>query len=77
MYVALSLLIIAIGAILQVGVKDSIEGVNLDNIGMILIIVGVVGFIFAVIAELMRRNRKTERVVESPQGTQREEIHQR
>jgi hypothetical protein len=40
-----SLLIIAIGAILTWGVKDTSSSVNLDVIGVILMCVGLVGFI--------------------------------
>src|SRR5262249_55364929 len=40
-----SLLIIAIGAILTWGVKDTSSSVNLDVIGVILMCVGFVGFI--------------------------------
>src|SRR5215218_2886886 len=40
-----SLLIIAIGAILTWGVNDTSSSVNLDVIGVVLMCVGVVGFI--------------------------------
>lgn len=40
---------IAIGAILRWGVKDAIEGVNLEVIGLILMIAGVIGLVVSLI----------------------------
>jgi uncharacterized membrane protein YidH (DUF202 family) len=45
MTVGASLFLIAVGAILRFAVTDSISGVNLATIGLILIIVGVVGLL--------------------------------
>jgi hypothetical protein len=43
MSIGASLFLIAVGAILRYAVSDSIEGVDLQTTGLILMIVGVVG----------------------------------
>lgn len=50
------LLIIAVGAILRYAVADSVEGVDIALIGLILMIVGAVGFVVSLIAFAMRRS---------------------
>jgi hypothetical protein len=40
-----SLLIIAIGAILTWGVTDNSDSINLDVVGVVLMIVGLIGFV--------------------------------
>ena len=42
-----SLFLIAVGAILRYAVSDSLEGIDLPTIGLILIIVGVVGMLIS------------------------------
>ncbi len=49
--------LIAVGAILRFGVRDAIEGVNLDVIGLILMIAGVVGLIASLIWAALARRR--------------------
>jgi hypothetical protein len=51
MTVGLSLLLIATGAILRYAISADVEGVNLDEVGLILMIVGVVGFVISLIYE--------------------------
>lgn len=50
-----SLFLIAVGAILKFAVTDSIKGVDLTTVGLILIIVGIVGLILGLF--MMRRTR--------------------
>ena len=50
-----SLFLIAIGAILRYAVKDSIEGVDLQTAGLILMLVGAVGFLIALYLTFVRR----------------------
>jgi hypothetical protein len=45
MGIPVSLLLIASGAILTWGVTDEPSGLNLDAIGVILIVIGIVGFV--------------------------------
>ena len=47
-----SLLLIAIGAILRYAITASVSGVNIDEVGLILMIVGAIGFVIAVIYAL-------------------------
>ena len=49
MYVGGSLFLIAIGAILYWAVSYSVPGVNLHMIGLILMIIGAVGFLAALV----------------------------
>jgi hypothetical protein len=44
-----SVFLIAAGAILRYAIRDSIEGVNLDTLGLILIIAGAVGLVASLI----------------------------
>ena len=42
-----SLFLLAVGAILRYAVKDSVEAIDLQTVGLILMIVGVVGLILS------------------------------
>lgn len=48
-----ALLLIAVGAILRYATNLHISGINVDEVGLILMIVGVVGFIIALFYELV------------------------
>jgi hypothetical protein len=45
MGIGVSIVIFAIGAILRFGVTTGLQGVNLDAIGVILMVVGIVGLL--------------------------------
>lgn len=49
MGIGVSLLLIAAGAILVWGVTGEVAGVNIDAIGVILMIVGVVGIVLSMV----------------------------
>jgi Domain of unknown function (DUF6458) len=57
MSIAGAVLLIAAGAILRYAVSDSIEGVDLQVIGLILMIAGVVGLVLTFIWLGMARRR--------------------
>jgi hypothetical protein len=59
MGIGTSLFLIAVGAILRYAVTDSISGVDLTTVGLILMIVGIVGLILSVILLLAPRRRDT------------------
>jgi hypothetical protein len=60
-----SLFLIALGAILRYAVKDSIDGVDLQTAGLILMLVGAVGFLVAMYMAFVRRDPVAgDRVVE-------------
>lgn len=63
-----SLALIALGAILAFAVADSIDGVALGTIGLILMAVGALGLIVS----LVMMNSGRRRVVESDQPVVRE-----
>jgi hypothetical protein len=53
--VGFSLAIFALGAILKFAVSDSINGIDLPTVGVILMIVGAVGFVVSIVMMVMRR----------------------
>lgn len=61
MSIAATVFLIAIGAILRYAISDSIEGVDLQVVGLILMIAGIVGFLLTVAMQLSNRNRDTVR----------------
>ncbi len=61
------LVLIAIGAILRYAVNDSIDEIDLETVGLILIAVGAVAFVVGAIYAFGRRGRVVrEEVVERP-----------
>jgi hypothetical protein len=52
-----SLLLVAIGAILYWAVTYRVSGVNVPMIGLILMVVGVIGVLFALLSGAVRRHR--------------------
>lgn len=69
MSIGASLFMIAVGAILRYAVSDSIEGVDLAVIGLILMIVGIVGLLLSLFmyanatrrTDIVERDRHVER----------------
>jgi hypothetical protein len=53
MTVGFSLFLIAVGAILRYAVTADVEGVQLDEVGLILMIVGAVGFVISLLYEAL------------------------
>ena len=49
MGISVSILLIAVGAILTWGVTAEAEGLNVNNIGVILLIVGILGLVLSMI----------------------------
>ena len=60
MTIGSSLFLIAIGAILRYAIEDSIDGVDLPVIGLILIIVGVIGLAIGLALHFQRDKRPPE-----------------
>jgi hypothetical protein len=58
MRIGASLFLIAVGAILKFAVTDSVRGVNLGVVGIVLMIVGAVGLIAEVIFWSSRRRTR-------------------
>lgn len=59
MGIGVSIFLIAVGAILALAVNASVEGANLDTVGVILMVVGGIGLLFS----LLVGGRREETVV--------------
>lgn len=59
-----ALFLIAVGAILRYAVSDSLEGIDLPTIGLILMIVGVVGLVISFFMMSMWNRDRDRDVVE-------------
>jgi hypothetical protein len=72
MGIGTGIFLIAVGAILRYGVSDSVSGVNLPVIGLILMIVGVIGLVISLLYATIwaRRDRVVER--DRPVGRERD-----
>lgn len=64
MTIGTSIFLIAVGAILKFAVHTSVSGVNLQTIGVILMIVGVLGLILSFFWLTAWRDRRRDVVVE-------------
>jgi hypothetical protein len=65
--VGTSIFLVAVGAILRWAVTASVEGINLQTVGLILIIVGIVGLLLSIFYMTLwapRRGRVRDRFVE-------------
>jgi hypothetical protein len=70
MGIGTSLFLIAVGAILRWAVQDSISGVDLTTVGLILLIVGVLGLLISLLMMFAFNRRETvvtrDRYVDDP-----------
>lgn len=66
MTIGVAIFIAALGAILRWGVSDSIDGLDLETIGLILIIAGIVGAILEFVRLGMWRRRTAAPVERAP-----------
>ena len=57
MTIGAAIFLAALGAILRYAVSDSIEGIDLRTIGLILIVAGVVGLLVGLALEMRDRER--------------------
>jgi hypothetical protein len=57
MTAGVALFLIAVGAILRFAITDSISGVDLSTVGVILMIVGALGLLLSIFYETMSRSR--------------------
>jgi uncharacterized protein DUF6458 len=68
-----SLFLIAVGAILRYAVSDSLEGIDIPTIGLILMIVGIVGMLISLFTmTLWDRDRRRGGVVEERRVVERD-----
>jgi hypothetical protein len=59
----ISLFLIAVGAILYFAVNKSVSGLEIDTVGLILMIVGAIGFLWSALT-LVGTRRRTEVVAD-------------
>jgi heme/copper-type cytochrome/quinol oxidase subunit 2 len=59
MTIGIAILLIAVGAILRYAVTITIEGVELDTVGLILMITGIIGLVIALAVTFMASDRRS------------------
>ncbi len=64
MGIGTSLFLIAVGAVLRYAVTITIEGVELQTVGLILMVVGIVGLVISLAVIFMAEDRR--RTVDEP-----------
>ena len=64
MGIGTSIFLIAVGAILRYAITTNVEGIDLDVVGLILMIVGVVGLVLSFLWMTMWADRRRSAVVE-------------
>jgi Domain of unknown function (DUF6458) len=72
-----SIFLVAVGAILRYAVTDSIKGIDLATIGLILMIAGIVGLVIGLFMYASSRRaygRPSDRVVERERYVDREPL---
>ena len=62
----------AVGAILRYAVKDEWDAVNLEELGLILMIVGVIGFVVGAVLAFSARRRGAVVVDRDPRYVERD-----
>ena len=61
-----SLFLLAIGAILRYAVTESISGIDLQTVGLILMIVGIIGLVLSIAWMIASTNRSSRPVARDP-----------
>jgi hypothetical protein len=61
MSIGFSIFLIAVGAILRYAVTTSVSGVELETVGLILMIAGIIGLVISLAIIFLRDNDRTPR----------------
>jgi Domain of unknown function (DUF6458) len=77
MGIAVSLFLLAVGAILTFATDVTVSGLNLDTVGLILMLVGAVSFVLTLIVWGSRRSRVVRTVPTDPIAPRREVVEER
>ncbi|GAC1317008.1 MAG: hypothetical protein NVSMB25_03850 [Thermoleophilaceae bacterium] len=64
MTIGTSILLIAIGAILKYAVTTHVSGIDLQTVGVILMLVGILGLVLSILYTFVWSDRRRDRVVE-------------
>ncbi len=79
MSIGTSLFLVAVGAILRFAVTASVSGLNIQTIGLILMIVGIAGLILSIVWMLWwadaTRQRREETIVRDPRDYRPRDYH--
>ena len=59
MTIGIAILLIAVGAILRYAVTISVEGIQLDTVGLILMITGIIGLVIALAVTFLGGDRRS------------------
>jgi hypothetical protein len=62
----MSIFLIAVGAILRYAVNVTVEGVEIDTVGLILMIVGVIGLVISLAVIFMGNDDRARRTDDYP-----------
>jgi Domain of unknown function (DUF6458) len=62
----MSIFLIAVGAILRYAVNVSVEGVEIDTVGLILIVVGIIGLVISLAMVFMATDDRPRRSDDYP-----------
>ena len=65
----MSIFLIAVGAILRYAVNVTVQGVEIDTVGLILIVVGIIGLVISLAVEFMGTGRPPSRAGRLPHAT--------
>jgi len=66
MGIGTSIFLIAVGAILRYAVDVTVEGVEIDTIGLILMVVGIIGLVISLAIVFMSSDDRPRRPDDSP-----------
>ena len=72
MYIGTSIFLIAVGAILKFAVTATVEGVEVQTVGVILMVVGVIALVISLMEQMIWADRRRARVVEPEVAPPRE-----
>ena len=64
MYIGTSIFLIALGAILKYAVTATVAGLDVQTVGVILMVAGILGLLLSIFLEVTARGRRRDVVVE-------------
>ena len=71
MTIGISIFLIAVGAILRYATNFSVQDIEIDTVGLILMIAGIAGLVLALLQELIWADRRKRTVVEEAPPAER------
>ena len=77
MGIGTSIFLIALGAILKYAVTADVEGVSLETVGVILMVVGIVGLLLSLLWMTIWADRRRDRAIRDHGPVDRERVVER